>query len=164
MKSIGIIALYLTFLSTGTFLIAEEKNGNIQTYTTTLINSYNIMNDDYDGIDENSRHKINYLKNRGYSQTNIIPDVFFNEIYRLVYETNSQGGYLQTNYSNEGITYILIYALDKPDNPNLYSCVTFSVNGKHYWFLKINFLLEWTTIEVRRHEGNGTILIKRMFY
>jgi hypothetical protein len=109
--------------------------------------------------------KINFLKSKGYSLVPIAPGFFDREIYTLVYYAIYENeGVLRYTFKDEGIIYTTTFLLDKPDEPNFYVTANFKEGDKTYWFLKINYFLEYHIIKNFINSENGEIITYKIFY
>lgn len=152
-----------------TYIHAIEEDDDYYDYgeKQVLMNSYDLRMDEKQPIyNDEVQKKIDFLKERGYSQVNRPTSFYIEDIYRMTYGSNigQSEGYKETIFFKDGIGYILTYTRYKPNDPNFYVSVTFEVGGERYWFIKINYFLEYFRIEEWLNEETGTILVDNIFY
>ena len=158
-----IILLFIT-----AYIYAEENGDDFDSgELQVLLNSYVLSEDEkQDKYNEEVQKKIDFLKERGYSQVKNPPSFYNEEIYRIIYGSNigRNEGRKQTTFFKDGIIYILTYARYKPDDPNFYVSVTFEIGSERYWFLKINYFLEYFRIDEWLNVETGVISVEKIFY
>jgi len=106
---------------------------------------------------------INFLESKGYSISKIKPSFFSQEAYNMVYWEKNELGYRGYSFNEYGITYTLVYALNKPEDPNYFVFASFISENVIYWFYKVNFFLE-CDIERKWVDKDGSEEILKMFY
>jgi hypothetical protein len=117
-------------------------------------------------ISKEAQKKIDVLINRGYNQIDDYIELLYDEgIYRMVYLTfYKPKGYIESVYEKDGISYLLKYAEENSNDPNLYSYVTFVDNDTRYRFIKINYFLEYYVEELWQYLDDDSLFQKKIFY
>lgn len=132
-------------------------------------NSKNVVNDNNinTGGFKSIKQIRNYMKSLGYSETRLPPSFYEKSIYLMVYMENmpNNNTKIVSYFRNDrNMLFVLTYYSNKPNDPNLYSRVFFKVNGKDYYFLKINYMLEITKESTYIDGETGEKYIQKEFY
>jgi len=155
---------YIILFACCLFVYADEEDDDY--YTGFLLKTTDIdVNDNRIVYDEEIQEKIDYLKGRGYTRVSMDPHFFDDEIFHMVF--NNYGPderYSGTGFSENDIWYSLRFSLNKPEYPNFYVAASFIVDDVRYWFLKINYFLEYNRIEEWFDIEPGNVRILLIFY
>jgi hypothetical protein len=142
----------------------DHKNSSV-THSILISSTEVEETDSLEGLNQEEKSKIQILKKRGYSRTQIIPDFFREYIYSMVYYDNKrENAYSKYIFIENGITYTTVFNGNKPEDPNFFTTANFVINNKRYWFLKINFLLEYVRIEEWLNTDSNIISMYKIFY
>jgi hypothetical protein len=164
-KKVKIKIFFIAILLYGNSRIGGEELEKPTVTIRVLLHSYSIEQENIlDGLDEEARQKFMFLKNRGYSLITMAPEFISEEIYTTVYLVRNKQTYRETQFSESGITFRLVYAVENPHDPNFYVYTNIVANNTRYWFIKINFLLECTRIQEWLNEENGQLSTERIFF
>ncbi|GMO21689.1 MAG: hypothetical protein Ta2B_00500 [Termitinemataceae bacterium] len=108
----------------------------------------------------------NILHAMGYRQTKRDPRFFEEEMYKMVYLDMyvNKNGYSTHSFEENGIRFIISRLIDKPNDPNYYTSATISANGVRYWFVKINFFLEYSRVEEWFSVDRNEFIEYKIFY
>lgn len=163
----NIFCFLLLLIFTSIYAVEENSEDYDFGERSVLINSYDLSVDEKQNLhNDEVQKKIDFLKGNGYSQVKNPPSFFADEIYRIIYGSNIgwDEGFKRTSFSKDGMMFTLTYARYKPSDPNFYVAVTFEAENERYWFLKINYLLEYFRTEEWLNIETGVISVEKIFY